>query len=82
VGSTEGASAAQNVQFVDGDSQWTYNIDTDADATTKLSGFSDADLGSFLSRPLRFNLINGHQMMLIFSINLIHGQISLVTQMC
>jgi len=53
VGSTEGASAAQNVQFVDGDSQWTYNIDTDADATTKLSGFSDADLGSFLSRPLK-----------------------------
>jgi hypothetical protein len=46
-------SAAQNVHFVDGDTPWSYDIKANADETTKLSAFSDAALGDFLSRPIK-----------------------------
>jgi len=45
--------STQNVHFVDGDTPWSYDISSSPDVTTKLSGFSDAELGSFLSRPLK-----------------------------
>lgn len=44
---------AENVHFVDGDSPWTYEITASNDETTRLAGFSDANLGDFLSRPLK-----------------------------
>lgn len=44
---------AQNVHFVDGDSPWTYEISATDDETTRLAGFSDANLGDFLSRPVK-----------------------------
>lgn len=43
----------ENVHFVDGDTPWSYDITANADETTKLSGFSDAQLGDFLSRPIK-----------------------------
>jgi hypothetical protein len=45
--------STQNVHFVDGDTPWSYDISSSPDVTTKLSGFSDAELGSFLSRPVK-----------------------------
>jgi len=45
--------STQNLHFVDGDNPWSYNISSSSDATTKLAEFSDAELGSFLSRPLK-----------------------------
>jgi hypothetical protein len=44
---------SENVNFVDGDTPWSYDIAASADETTKLSGFSDAELGDFLSRPIK-----------------------------
>lgn len=41
------------MHFVDGDTPWSYDITADADETTKLAGFSDAQLGDFLSRPIK-----------------------------
>jgi hypothetical protein len=38
---------------VDGDTPWSYDIVATSDETTELSGFSDADLGNFLSRPVK-----------------------------
>lgn len=46
-------TSAQNVHFVDGDMPWTYDIAATPDATSTLNGFSDAQLGDFLSRPLK-----------------------------
>lgn len=46
-------TSAQNVHFVDGDTPWSYDVAHDDDPTTQLSGFSDAQLGDFLSRPLK-----------------------------
>jgi len=46
-------SAAQNVHFVDGDTPWSYDIKANADETTKLAAFTDAELGDFLSRPIK-----------------------------
>jgi len=43
----------ENVNFVDGEDPWTYEVPAIADPTTKLSGFQDADLGRFLSRPVK-----------------------------
>jgi len=45
--------STQNLHFVDGDNPWSYDISSSSDATTKLAEFSDAELGSFLSRPLK-----------------------------
>jgi len=45
--------STQNVHFVDGYTPWSYDISSSPDVTTKLSGFSDAELGSFLSRPVK-----------------------------
>lgn len=43
----------QNVNFIDGDDPWSYDINASSDETTKLAGYSDAELGSFLSRPVK-----------------------------
>jgi hypothetical protein len=43
---------SETVNFVDGDNPWSYNITAQSDETTKLSGFTDAQLGDFLSRPV------------------------------
>lgn len=45
--------STQNVHFVDGDTPWSYDISSSPDSTTQLAGFSDAELGSFLGRPLK-----------------------------
>jgi len=45
--------STQNVHFVDGDTPWSYDISSSPDVTTQLSGFSDAELGTFLSRPIK-----------------------------
>lgn len=45
--------SAQNIHFIDGDTPWAYDIASSSDETTKLAGFDDAQLGSFLSRPLK-----------------------------
>jgi len=44
---------SQNVHFVDGDTPWTYDVAATPDETSELSGFDDAGLGEFLSRPIR-----------------------------
>ena len=46
-------TTAENVHFVDGDTPWTYDVSAAPDETSKLSGFDDAGLGEFLSRPLK-----------------------------
>jgi len=46
-------TTTQNVHFVDGDTPWRYDVAHSADSTTQLAGFSDAQLGDFLSRPLK-----------------------------
>lgn len=46
-------SAHQTVNFVDGDMPWSYDIITNRDSTYSLSGFSDAELSNFLSRPVK-----------------------------
>lgn len=43
----------ENVTFVDGDTPWEMSISSTPDSTTKLSDFTDAELGDFLSRPLK-----------------------------
>jgi len=53
VSKTPRESAEQNVHFVDGDTPWSYDITANPDETTKLAGFSDAQLGDFLSRPVK-----------------------------
>lgn len=45
--------STQNVHFVDGDTPWSYDISSSPDVTTQLAGFSDAELGSFLGRPIK-----------------------------
>ena len=45
--------STQNVHFVDGDTPWSYDISSSPDVTTTLAGFNDADLGSFLGRPIK-----------------------------
>jgi len=45
--------STQNVHFIDGDMPWTYDIAATPDSTSKLSGFDDAGLGEFLSRPIK-----------------------------
>jgi len=45
--------STQNVHFVDGDTPWSFDISSSSDGTTKLAGFSDAELGTFLSRPIK-----------------------------
>jgi hypothetical protein len=46
-------TTSQNVHFVDGDTPWTYDVAATPDETSKLSGFDDAGLGEFLSRPIK-----------------------------
>lgn len=46
-------TSTQNVHFVDGDTPWSYDVAHDSDPTTRLSGFTDAQLGDFLSRPVK-----------------------------
>lgn len=46
-------SKAETTNFVDGDTPWSYDITATPDETSKLAGFSDAQLGDFLSRPLK-----------------------------
>jgi len=46
-------TTSQNVHFVDGDTPWTYDVAATPDKTSELSGFDDAGLGEFLSRPIR-----------------------------
>lgn len=53
VSKTSKETSAQNVHFVDGDTPWSYDIAHESDPTTSLSGFTDAELGDFLSRPLK-----------------------------
>jgi hypothetical protein len=53
VSKTPRESAEQNVHFVDGDTPWSYDITASPDETTKLAGFTDAQLGDFLSRPIK-----------------------------
>lgn len=42
----------ETVKFVDGDMPWLYDVCHSEDETTKLAGFTDAELGDFLSRPI------------------------------
>jgi hypothetical protein len=44
---------SQTTNFIDGDTPWSYNIVATPDETTKLAGFTDAQLGDFLSRPIK-----------------------------
>jgi len=44
---------SQNVNFVDGDSPWQYELKAMPDPSAKLVDFNDADLGNFLSRPVK-----------------------------
>jgi len=53
VSKTPRETSEQNVHFVDGDTPWSYDITASPDETTKLSGFTDAQLGDFLSRPIK-----------------------------
>lgn len=53
VAKTAKETSAQTVHFVDGDTPWTYDIDSSSDATTSVAAFSDAQLGDFLQRPLK-----------------------------
>lgn len=46
-------TSKENVHFIDGDTPWSYDIAHQDDSTTRLAGFSDAQLGDFLSRPLK-----------------------------
>jgi len=46
-------SAHETVTFVDGDSPWSYDLVNNRDSTYQLAGFSDAELGNFLSRPVK-----------------------------
>lgn len=46
-------TTAENVHFIDGDTPWTYDVTATPDETSKLSGFDDAGLGEFLSRPVK-----------------------------
>lgn len=46
-------TTSENVHFVDGDTPWTYDVAATPDETSKLSGFDDAGLGEFLSRPIK-----------------------------
>jgi len=46
-------TTSENVHFVDGDTPWTYDVAATPDETSKLSGFDDAGLGEFLSRPVK-----------------------------
>jgi hypothetical protein len=43
----------ENVAFVDGDTPWEMSIPANPDSTYNLSNFSDAELGDFLSRPIK-----------------------------
>jgi hypothetical protein len=63
-------TAAQNVNFIDGDTPWSYDISASPDETAQLAGFSDAELGSFLSRPLKiqeFQWTPGGQLFQVFN---------------
>jgi len=53
VGKASKHTSTQNVHFIDGDTPWTYDVVHNDDSTTQLAGFSDAQLGDFLSRPLK-----------------------------
>jgi len=46
-------TTSENVHFVDGDTPWTYDVAATPDETSTLSGFNDAGLGEFLSRPIK-----------------------------
>jgi hypothetical protein len=46
-------SKAETTNFVDGDTPWSYDITATPDETSQLAGFSDAELGDFLSRPIK-----------------------------
>ena len=46
-------SKAETTNFIDGDTPWSYDITATPDETSKLAGFSDAQLGDFLSRPIK-----------------------------
>jgi len=46
-------SAHETVTFVDGDTPWSYDIVNTRDPSYSLSGFSDAELSNFLSRPVK-----------------------------
>lgn len=45
--------STQNVHFIDGDTPWSYDISSSSDETTRLAEFTDAELGSFLCRPVK-----------------------------
>lgn len=47
------STTSENVHFVDGDTPWTYDVAATPDATSKLSGFDDAELGDFIKRPVK-----------------------------
>ena len=49
----DGVNSSQNVNFMEGGSPWEYEIYANPDETSTLNGFNDADLGDFLSRPLK-----------------------------
>lgn len=53
VSKTSRQTSNQNLHFVDGDTPWSYDIKSIADDTTKLAGYSDAELSDFLSRPVK-----------------------------
>ncbi len=50
---TPAVESTQNVHFLDGDTPWTYDVTATPDETSKLTGFDDAGLGEFLSRPVK-----------------------------
>lgn len=46
-------SKVETTNFVDGDTPWSYDINATPDETSTLAGFGDAQLGDFLSRPIK-----------------------------
>lgn len=60
----------QNVHFIDGDTPWSYDVAHTDDPTTQLAGFSDAQMGDFLSRPLKireYQWLPGSQLFKVFN---------------
>lgn len=53
VSKTSQVTLAQNIYFSDADSPWSYEIRNERDSTYSLGEQMDANLGDFLSRPLK-----------------------------
>jgi hypothetical protein len=52
------ALSEQNVSFADANASYSYHVDSEPDATFKVSDSNDADLNNFFSRPLKVTSID------------------------